>query len=159
MLDGHWARRKGSGWLIALPPEVRHHLGVTHKIKLYWNLARLKEAALTTTPGRRAGRPNVTAMARELAQARETIESLKRRNEYRDRTLYAEGYAQGAIQARERLMHPTGPSARRGQRRRHWSIKRPVEAMPLPEPPSSAVVSGGADTSGPEEVPGVPQES
>lgn len=112
------ARKRGGGWIIAIPAEVRRWLRITNRAAVFWHLGREREAIITTSGQRKAGRPEVTRITRELAAARNEIDAIRRRDEYRDRGLYAEGYTHGYIQAQEQLMHPTGPSAERSRRLR-----------------------------------------
>ncbi len=123
MSDGHWVRKKGGGWIISVPREVRRYLKVTHRMRLYWHCARLGEAALTVSEQRKAGRPEVTRLTRDLAAARDEIEAIQRRDQYRDRALYAEGYAHGYASACELMRRSPDGSAERAHRRarRVWS--------------------------------------
>lgn len=128
MNEGRWARKKGSKWIIALPPEVRAWLGISHKTRLYWHCARGKEAALTVGPARVGGRAAVAQLTRDLAAARSEIDAVRRRDDSRDRSMYAEGFAHGYLQAYERLVTPTGPSAERGRRRSLYRWAFPLAA-------------------------------
>lgn len=122
------ARRRGGGWIIALPGEVRRWLRITHRSAVYWHVTRGGEAVLTTSATRKAGRPEVTRLARELAANRLEIEDIRKRDEARDRGMYAEGFAHGYLQAYERLNTPDGPSAERGRRRKLWRWAYPDAA-------------------------------
>jgi len=122
---GHWIRKKGGGWLIGVPPEVRSALGVTHRRRLYWVLTRAGEVVLAENRKRSTGRQPTRLLARELAAARKEIDAIHQRDARRDRQLYAEGFAHGYMQSYERLVTPTGPSAERGYRRSlyRWAFR------------------------------------
>lgn len=142
MSEGRWLRKKGGGWIIAVPAEVRDWLRISHHVKLYWHMARRGEAVLTVATARKAGAPDTTRVTRELAEARAEISAIKRRDELRDRSMYAAGFAHGYVQAKERLLTPDGPSAERGLRRRMWrwafpeaaSVEDPKQSAPRPAP-------------------------
>jgi hypothetical protein len=142
MDTGRTIRKRGSGWIIAVPSQVRRWLAISHRVQLYWHCARRGEAVLTIEPARRAGRPEVTRLTRELDAARREIEAIKQRDERRDRGMYAEGYAHGYVQAYERLVVPWGASAERGHRRSlyRWAhrtaadVDDPKQVGPIPAP-------------------------
>ncbi len=139
---GHWIRKKRGTWIIAVPPEIRRLLGVTHRMLLYWHHARTGEAVLAPLPERIQGRTTPRRLARELMEARGEIEAIRHRDELRDRSMYAEGFAHGYLQARARLDMPGGPSAERGHRRSMWSwafpeaasVEDPKQLAPRPAP-------------------------
>jgi len=133
MVEGHWIRKKGGGWLIAVPPEVRRLLGVTHRMQLYWTARRSGEAILATKAKPKEGRLPVRQLARQLMAARAEIAAIQQRDALRDRGMYAEGFAHGYLQARARLDMPGGPSAERGHRRSMWRWAFP-EAATLEDP-------------------------
>jgi hypothetical protein len=117
--------------VVALPPTVLLHLGVARGAGVYWFTTRKGEAVLATRASRQGGHPEGLSLQRQLSAALLEIAHLKQRNEARDRSLYAEGHHHGYRQAEERLSAPTGPSARRGVRRRLYAYGLPrVEAAP-----------------------------
>jgi hypothetical protein len=118
---GHWIRKKGGGWFIAVPREVRDFLGVTHRMRLYWQVRRHGEAVLADSRKPKEGRPPVAELARELAAVRAELEGARTRDALRDRGMYAEGFAHGYLQAYERLLRPHGHSAEEGRRRELWA--------------------------------------
>lgn len=140
--EGHWIRKKGGGWLIAVPPEVRHALGVTARRRLYWIITRGGEALLSEKAERIGGRPPTRQLLRELDAARKEIGAIRQRDSTRDRGMYAEGFAHGYLQAYERLIAPDGPSAERGRRRAayRWAfpdaayLTDPKQLAPRPAP-------------------------
>jgi hypothetical protein len=140
--QGHWIRKRRGTWIIAVPPEVRDMLGVTHRARLYWDVRRHGEAVLAVDRKPKEGRPPVRQLARELAAARKEIDAIRHRDERRDRGMYAEGFAHGYLQAYERLMQPDGPSAERGHRRQlyRWAYPDaarevdPKQVAPRPRP-------------------------
>lgn len=140
--DGHWIRKRRGTWIIAVPPEVRRLLGITHRQKLWWSARRSGEAVLALSAKPKEGRLPVRQMARELVEARAEIASIRKRDELRDRSLYAEGFAHGYLQARARLDMPGGASAKRGHRREMWrwafpetaSVEDPKQVAPRPAP-------------------------
>lgn len=161
------ARRKGSGWVVALPAFVRRRLGITDPGPVYWHVARRAEAILTTTRERRSGGPDTTSLIRELEQANRLVARLRQRNESRERALYAEGYALGRQDEHEVLTKPGGKRANELRRRRlghyAWSgriprgyvqverVAAPVlegENDPPPDPSSPPLVEQGAGASG-----------
>src|SRR5262249_40495018 len=111
MADKRRARRQGSGWLVALPPSVRHKLRLTEPGPVWWHLGRRGEAILTRTETRATGGPDTTSILAELADARQLIEVLRRRGESRDRAMYAEGYALGRQDQNDVLTRPTSKRA------------------------------------------------
>ena len=142
MRDGHWIRKRRGTWIIAVPPEVRDMLGVAHRVRLYWSVARRGEAILATSRKRQEGRPPIRKLAQELASARAEIAAIQQRDATRDRGMYAEGFAHGYLQAYERLIAPDGPSAERGRRRAAWRwafpdaayLTDPKQLAPRPAP-------------------------
>jgi len=145
MDHSRWVRKKGGGWIIAVPAEVRDWFRISHHVKLYWHMVRRGEAVLTLAPARKAGAPDMTRVTRELAAARAEIAAIQRRDELRDRSMYAEGFAHGYVQATARLTMPDGPSAERGHRRKMWrwafpeaaSVEDPKQLAPRPAPARS----------------------
>jgi hypothetical protein len=135
--DSRYARKKGRAWVVTLPPELREHLGITHRIPLFWHYPRRGEAVLALDAERKAGAPLRSDLLRELAEARAQIEAIRRRDEARDRSMYAEGFAHGYMQSYERLVTPHGPSAERGHRRSMYRWAFPKAAQ-LAEPKQSA---------------------
>ena len=142
MERGHWIRKKRGTWIIAVPPEVRDMLAVTHRRLLYWSVARKGEAILAANRKRQEGRPPIRQLARELATLRAQLAAVEHRDALRDRGMYAEGFAHGYLQAYERLMAPAGPSAERGRRRAlyRWAypdaayLTDPKQLAPRPAP-------------------------
>lgn len=129
MVDGHWIRKRRGTWIIAVPPEVRRLLGVTHRMRLYWTARQSGEAILAAKAKPKDGRLPVRQMARELMLAREEIAAIQQRDALRDRGMYAEGFAHGYLQARARLDMPGGASAERGHRRSMWRWAFPEAAL------------------------------
>src|SRR5262245_21696583 len=125
MREGHWIRKKRGTWIIAVPPEVRKLLGVTHRQRCYWLLTRQGEAVLAAKRLRSEGQPPLRRLTRELAVPTAEIEAVRKRDALRDRSCYAEGFAHGYLQAYERLHSPGGPSAERAWRRRLWAFTFP----------------------------------
>lgn len=142
MPDAHWIRKKRGTWIIAVPPHVRKLLGVTHRMQLYWHIARKGEAVLAVGPQRLEGQPPIRQLTRELAAKTAEVDAIRHRDETRDRGMYAEGFAHGYIQAYERLVTPHGPSAERGHRRARYrwahpnaaQLVDPKQAAPRPAP-------------------------
>lgn len=142
MVDGHWIRKRRGTWIIAVPPEVRRLLGVTHRMRLYWTMRQDGEAVLAAKAKPKDGRLPVRKMARELMMARAEIAAIRERDALRDRGVYAEGFAHGYLQARARLDMPGGPSAERGYRRSLWrwafpeaaSVEDAKQVAPRPAP-------------------------
>jgi hypothetical protein len=126
MADGHWIRKKGGGWFIAVPREVRDFLAVTHRMRLYWQVRRHGEAVLASSRKPKEGQPPIAALARELAAVRLELEGVRTRDALRDRGMYAEGYAHGYAQAYARALLPHGRSAKEGRRREVWARVFPV---------------------------------
>ncbi len=124
MEQGHWIRKRRGTWIIAVPPEVRDLLGVTHRARLYWTVRRSGEAILSMKAKPQEGRTPVRQLARDLAAARLEIKAIAQRDALRDRGMYAEGYSHGYVQAYERLVSPDGPSAERGHRRARYRWPR-----------------------------------
>lgn len=112
------ARRKGSGWVVALPAFVRRRLGITEPRPVYWHLARKGEAVVSITQTRRTGAPDTTSLHKELEEAKRLVEHLRQRNVSREHALYAEGYALGRQDEREVLTKPTGKRANELRKRR-----------------------------------------
>jgi hypothetical protein len=129
MDQGHWIRKRRGTWIIAVPPEVRDLLGVTHRARLYWTVRRSGEAILSMKAKPQEGRTPVRQLARDLAAARLEIKAIAQRDAMRDRGMYAEGYSHGYIQAYERLVSPDGPSAERGHRRARYRWAFPTAAQ------------------------------
>lgn len=121
MEAGHWIRKRRGTWIIAVPREVRDFLGVTHRMRLYWQVRRHGEAVLADSRKPKEGRPPVAQLARELAAVRAELEGARTRDALRDRGMYAEGFAHGYLQAYERLLRPHGHSAEEGRRRELWA--------------------------------------
>jgi hypothetical protein len=143
MLDeGHWIRKKGGGWLISVPPEVRERLRVTSRMRLYWIITRRGEVFLSAKPERIGGRPPVQRLMRDLAAVQRELAHVHIRDATRDRGMYAEGFAHGYTQCYERMMQPDGPSAERGRRRAlyRWAfpgaayLTDPKQVGPRPAP-------------------------
>lgn len=140
--EGHWIRKRRGTWIIAVPPEARDMLRVSHRMKLYWQPRRTGEVVLARTAKPKEGRLPTRQLARELAQARQEIAAIRQRDATRDRGMYAEGFAHGYLQAYERLMAPDGPSAERGRRRSmyRWAypdaayLTDPKQLAPRPAP-------------------------
>ncbi len=152
--------------VIALPVAVLKQLGARRGQALYWHTTRKAEAVLSPEARRAGGHPEGLSLQRQLAIERAEVARLTQRNEARDRTMYAEGYNVGYLQAQEALLRPGGASAERQRRRRIYAFafpegrkdpspvpaprrrrSRKVETIPAPilSPPES---SEGADTSG-----------
>ncbi len=121
MAPGHWIRKRRGTWIIAVPPEVRRLLGVNHRMRLYWSVRRPGVALLATNARPKKGSLGVRELARELAAVRAELVGARTRGALRDRGMYAEGFANGYIQAYERFLHPHGHSAQVGRRRRRWA--------------------------------------
>src|SRR3990170_7360671 len=111
MPEGHWIRKRRGTWIIAVPPEVRKLLGVTHRVRLYWTARRSGEAVLAPKEKPQEGQPPVRRLTRELAAVTAELEGARTRDALRDRGMYAEGFAHGYLQAYERLIRPHGRSA------------------------------------------------
>jgi hypothetical protein len=122
---GHWIRKRRGTWIIAVPPEVRDLLGVTQRMRLYWQVRRHGEAVLSDSLKAKEGRPPVRQLARELAAVRAELGGARTRDALRDRGMYAEGFAHGYVQAYERLIRPHGHSAEEGRRRELWARSFP----------------------------------
>jgi hypothetical protein len=158
--------RVGRSLVVALPLSVRLRLGVDRGQAVYWHTTRKGEAVLSPHEKRGGGHPEGLSLQRQLISARAEVARLVQRNEARDRTMYAEGYNVGYVQAQERFTNPKGESAE--WQRRRWIYAyafpegrsapvagrkrgrprgRKVETIPVPilSPPKS---SEGADTSG-----------
>jgi hypothetical protein len=167
--------------VVALPPAVQRHLGVSRGEAVYWYLVRKGEAVVTLHGKRAGGHPEGMALRRQLTAAWAEIALLKQRNEARDRSMYAEGYNVGHEKAHEALMKPHGASAERQRRRKlraymfpdaveqeRRAQRRAVETTPGPDqfpspgetPPQSppARASGEATTPEPE-PPALPAET
>jgi hypothetical protein len=121
--------------VVAIPPQVREHLGIDRGQAVYWHLARGGEAVITARAQRIGGRPEGLALERKLIAVEAELLRLRQRNEARDRTMYAEGWNAGAITTETRLMGPDGPSARRAHRRMFYRhVFRDATPAP-PKPP------------------------
>ena len=114
--------------VLAVPPQVRRHLGVTRGMPVYWHLVRAHEAVVSLAAERAGGHPEGLKLARALAVAHAEVARLTQRNEARDRTMYAEGYNVGYLHAQERLSAPGGASAERQRRRRVYASTFPEAA-------------------------------
>jgi len=138
--------------VVALPAQVRKHLGVGRGDAVYWHLRRGQEAVLALVDARVGGHPEGMTLARKLAAALAEVARLTQRNEARDRTMYAEGYNVGYLHAQERLSAPGGASAERQRRRRVYASTFPEAAREArrakrrarPRPPARPVEVGEA---------------
>lgn len=160
--------------VVAVPPEVQRHLGVSRGEAVYWYLVRKGEAVVTTQGKRAGGHPEGLALRRQLTAAWAEIARLKSRNEARDRSMYAEGYNVGHQKVTEALMRPHGASAERQRRRKlrayifpdaveqeRRARRRGVETAPGPDQfpapgetsPQPAPARPGADAATPEAKP------
>lgn len=142
MSDGHWIRKKLGSWIIAVPPEVRKLLGVTHRTRLHWHLSRKGEAVLASGRARKEGHPPIRQLTRELATAHAEIKAIRDRDALRDRGQYAEGYAHGYLKAYSLLMMGDGAAVEAGERARRFfqafpdaaSLTLPKQVGPRPAP-------------------------
>jgi len=170
--------RTGGSLVVAVPSHIVEYLDARVGMQLWWSLGAGREAVVRMHPQRVGGRPGGLAAARELAAARVEIDRLKRRLGARPEAVYNEGVNEGRTRHMgelvklgtqlDELTKTVADLAARMPfgRRRHGrvaqgatspaSAPRAVDAIPLPDLPSSPEVVGrGADTSGPQ-APGVP---
>ncbi len=157
--------------LVALPAEVRRHLGLVPGAMVWWHIGRRKVVSLTTTGRTRAGRPTLDEDCPTCAKLRAELERLRR--EMRDGTAatpgqhWREGYhralgdlgnfkadIQVALMLLKQLVRrdrdPGAPRLSRPSRprRRVETVPGP-DQLPPPDSPSSPVpIEQGADTSG-----------
>jgi antitoxin component of MazEF toxin-antitoxin module len=178
MPDQRHVYRVGNSTVVAVPKLVRKHMKLEAGAPVYWHTVRAGEAVLTRRPARTGGHPEGLALQRQLDAARSEIERLERRLAGRDQAVLHEGKSVGWAEASKYYAKIEGDiaavhelvrsiDARLPFRRRRRSpraepptravaVAGSVDAIPSPDPPStSAVVDGGADTSG-AEPPGVP---
>lgn len=173
--------RVGTSVVVALPPRVREHLGVHIGDAVHWHLVRGQEAVLSVKAERVGGRPEGLALTRQLEAARTEIERLRRRLAVRPLRVLHEGVGVGVHQAMESLFpvedrlraieealedlrarlpfrrrYARGPSSRPDAAA---SSPRPVDAIPLPDPSSSPVVSAGEAGTPGVQPPGAPPEN
>lgn len=141
MADKREARRKGSGWIVAIPVMVRRRLKLTDPGPVYWHLGRRGEGVLTMSPTRGAGGPDTTGILNDLADARKLIDRLRQRDASIERARYAEGYALGRQDEHDVLARPTSKRANELRRRarafRAWGARIPagyvaIEKVPAP---------------------------
>jgi len=76
-IDRHVVARKNQ-WLVALPSELRRHLGLVPGARVWWHIGRKGSAALTVTGQLRAGRPRVDEDCPSCAKYRAEVERLRR---------------------------------------------------------------------------------
>jgi hypothetical protein len=126
--DGHWIRQRRGTWIIAVPPEVRQVLGVTHRARLYWLLSRKGQAVLCASREFAEGQPPLRRLTRELAAAQAEIQGIRERDARRDRGQYAEGYAHGYLKAYVLLSTPGGVAIEAGERARAYYLAFPEAA-------------------------------
>lgn len=120
--------------VVAIPVQVREHLGIHRGGAVYWHLARGGEAVVSLRAHRTGGRPDGIALERKLIAVEAELARVRQRHEARDRAMYAEGWNSGAITTETRLMGPDGPSARRAHRRMFYRHVFP-DVKPTPPPP------------------------
>lgn len=146
MADKREARRKGSGWIVAIPVMVRRRLKLTDPGPVYWHLGRRGEGVLTMSPTRGAGGPDTTGILNDLADARKLIDRLRQRDASIERARYAEGYALGRQDERDLLARPTSKRAnelrRRARAHRAWGDRIPAGYVRV-EPVAAPVLEAG----------------
>jgi hypothetical protein len=176
-LQRHVVARKDQ-WLVALPAELRRHLPLVPGAAVWWHLGTRGRATLTVSGRLRGGRPTLDADCSSCAKYRAELDRLRR--EVRESTAatpgqhWREGYMRALgdigstkadlevalvllkeIAAQVRYLRPGGP-ARAASPPRARRPRRQVDAIPLPDLPSSPeVIDGGAGTPG-AEPPGAP---
>ena len=64
-------------YLVALPAEVRHHLGLVAGARVWWHVGRKGLATLTASGQLRAGRPRFEEECRSCAKYRAEVERLR----------------------------------------------------------------------------------
>ena len=138
---------------VAVPPVIVEHFGLSRGSDVWWHLPWEGQAVLTATPDLATGYPDAQPLLRQLAAARAEIARLHHRDERFWRVRYAEGYHQGAISERARLLPPRTAGTEREDARRHafeaagagrpraapllqrvnlWTTRQPLELVAAP---------------------------
>lgn len=72
----HVVTRK-TQWLVALPSEVRHRLGLTPGVMVWWHVGKKRQATLTVSGRVRAGRPAIDEDCPTCAKLRAELDRLR----------------------------------------------------------------------------------
>jgi len=72
-------RRVGTSWVVPVPARVREHFGWKEGGTAYWHLVGPREAVLSPNARRVGGKPYGAALEKDLRDAREHIERMKRK--------------------------------------------------------------------------------
>jgi hypothetical protein len=88
-------------WLVALPSELRRHLGLVPGARVWWHIGRKGQAALTVTGELRAGRPRREEECTACAKYRAEVERLRRELHDGEHGSAAGFFRQGYMQAVE----------------------------------------------------------
>ena len=173
--------RSGGSLVVAVPADVVDYLDARVGQRVWWYLGAAHEAIVSMSPRRVGGRPGGMHAARELSAARAEITRLRRRLAARPEAVYAEGVNEGRMRhagelvtlgtkldelaATVEALAARLPFGRRrhgrvvAQDARAPSPPRAVDAIPLPDLPSSPELLDGGDAASGAEPPGRPHDT